>query len=210
MYLYLQSVIVEPSHRGSVDLNNSEAIIIEEESPANEETADVKEEESTTISPDSVIPPTPETDGVATHVMNKFYVPKSKKGTNRRSSDESSPSLEQAMKNELESSAGIDVSPELPKKENVVVEEVEAKEETKKEDNNQEKRVSWDVDLEDGEDQVELPNEIDEQTQKDNDQQPIFKFNYHPLPHEKEYYEKLCAYAKSHNSPDMRAGIHHL
>jgi len=209
MYLYLQSVIVEPSHRGSVDLNNSEAIIVEEESPANEETADVKEEESTTISPDSVIPPTPETDGVAAHVMNKFYVPKSKKGTNRRASDESSLSLEQAMKNELESSAGIDISPELPKKENVVVEEVDAKEETKKEDNNnQEKRVSWDVDLEDGE-EVELPNEIDEQQQSlpKNDQQPIFKFNYHPLPHEKEYYETLCSYAKSHNSPDISTDI---
>jgi len=201
----LQSVVVEPSHRGSVDLNNSEAIIIEEETPANEETADVKEEESTTVSPDSVIPPTPETDGVAAHVMNKFYVPKSKKGTNRRASDESSPSLEQAMKNELDSSVGIDVSPELPKKENVAVKE-KAKEETKKEDN-QEKRVSWDVDLEDGE-EVTLPNEIDEQqTQKDDDQQPIFKFNYHPSPHEKEYYEKLCTYAKNHNSPDITNDI---
>jgi len=142
--------------------------------------------------------------------MNKFYVPKSKKGTNRRASDESSPSLEQAMKNEIESSAGIDVSPELPKKENVVVEEMEAKEETKKEDNNQEKRVSWDVDLEDGEDQVELPNEIDEQQsqlQDDQQQQPIFKFNYHPLPHEKEYYEKLCSYARSHNSPNITTDI---
>ena len=50
-------------------MNNSEAFIVEEESPASEETADVKEEESTTISPDSVIPPTPETDGVAAHVL---------------------------------------------------------------------------------------------------------------------------------------------
>lgn len=183
----MQSVVVESSHRESVDFNNSEAVIIEEESPADaneDQTAITKEEEEENN----------------TSPVNKFYVPTSKKGSNRRSS---SPSLKQVMKDELESSSpgGNDISPELPKKENVVEEE-EAKEEKKEGDNNQEKRVSWDVD-EDGKDQVKLPNEIiNEQSQQDDHQQPIFKFNYHPLPHEREYYEKLCTYAKSHNSPD--------